>query len=470
MKRISAVRRSWLILLGVFLLMWTLNSLCYRFYGDDYIYSFVWEGHAMGVPLSEHARRIQSFGDIFYSLKLHYMTWGGRMVAHFFTMFFLWVGKGWFNVVNAGMVVLLLLAMQWIALGGRVTAKLSPFITALSFFCIWAFNMNFGGTMLWVAGACNYLWTSVFLLLFLIPYVRHYLTNGRVNYPSWFGPIWFMMGLLAGNSNENTICWIGLSGGLYLLYAWKKKTLSAWMLWGLIGLGVGYFALMLAPGNIVRLHETYGIHRPLVYLDGSHLGLLWLDAIFQSLLWFYLFKSWRCRERLLAGGFGQEYLHLAAWFAVMGMLFDLTMLFSPLLPGRSLFPQQVFLVTAVVIMSVWSEVLQSPVLERCSFRLFYALAVLYMTFTGTVTVIMYGRQHQYMHAICAEAESLRGKGKVMVISTPPPSDDNYWHFMSGIHMVEMNLPIKDGRWENVAFARYFGLKGVHVAYPVKEEQ
>lgn len=154
----------------------------------------------------------------------------------------------------------------------------------------------------------------------------------------------------------------------------------------------------------------------------------------------------------------------------MGMLFDLTMLFSPLLPGRSLFPQQVFLVTAVVIISVWSEVLQSPVLERCSFRLFYALAVLYMTFTGTVTVIMYGRQHQYMHAIYAEAESLRGKGKVMVISTPPPSDDNYWHFMSGIHMVEMNLPIKDGRWENVAFARYFGLKGVHVAYSVKEEQ
>ena len=153
MRKISATRRSWLILLGVFLLMWALNAMCYRFYGDDYLYSFVWEGHAMSVPLSAHARRIQSFGDIFYSLKLHYMTWGGRMVAHFFTMLFLWVGKGWFDVVNAGMVVLLLLAMQWIAMGGKVTAKLSPFITALSFFCIWTFNMSFGGTLLWVAGS-----------------------------------------------------------------------------------------------------------------------------------------------------------------------------------------------------------------------------------------------------------------------------------------------------------------------------
>ena len=50
MRKISAARRSWLILLGVFLLMWALNSLCYRFYGDDYLYSFVWEGHAMSVP------------------------------------------------------------------------------------------------------------------------------------------------------------------------------------------------------------------------------------------------------------------------------------------------------------------------------------------------------------------------------------------------------------------------------------
>lgn len=470
MRKISAARQSWLILLGVFLLMWALNALCYRFYGDDYLYSFVWEGHAMSVPLSEHARRIQGFGDIFYSLKLHYMTWGGRMVAHFFAMFFLWVGKSWFDVVNAGMVVLLLLAMQWIAMGGKVTARLSPFVTALSFFCIWTFNINFGGTMLWVAGACNYLWTSVFLLLFLIPYARHYLTDGRVNYPSWFGPIWFMMGLLAGNSNENTICWIGLSGGLYLLYAWKKKTLSAWMLWGLIGLGIGYFALMLAPGNIVRLHEGYGLHRPLVYMDEKHLGLLWIVLIIQSFLWFYLFKAWRRKRKLEKEGSHEKIFHLAAWFAGVGVLFNLTMLFSPTLPGRSLFPQQVFLVTAVIVLSAWSEALHTPVLEKNTFRVLYGVAVLYTVVTGTANLIVYGRQHQYMQAIWAQAESLRGKGQVLIISTPPPLSNGMWPFLSGMHEVDMNLFSNDNHWENVAFARYFGLKGVHVAYPVKEEQ
>lgn len=470
MKRISAARRSWLVLLGVFLLMWALNSLCYRFYGDDYLYSFVWEGHAMGIPLSEHARRIQSFGDIFYSLKLHYMTWGGRMVAHFFAMFFLWVGKEWFNVVNAGMVVLLLLAMQWIAIGGKVTARLSPFVTALSFFCVWTFNINFCGTMLWVAGACNYLWTSVFLLMFLIPYVRHYLTDGRVNYPSWFGPLWFVMGLLAGNSNENTICWIGLSGGLYLLYAWKKKALSAWMLWGLVGLGIGYFALMLAPGNMIRLHHEYGYHRQMVYLDEEHLGLLWIVLIVQSLLWFYLIKAWRRKKDLGKESACKKYFYLAAWFAGMGVLFDLTMLLSPTLPGRSLFPQQVFLVAAVIILSAWSEALNTPVLEKNAFRFLCGLAVLYMVVTGAVNLIVYDWQHQYMQTIWEQAESLRGKGKVLTISTPPPLSDGVWPLLSGMHEVNMNLFSDDNHWENVAFARYFGLKGVHVAYPVKEEQ
>lgn len=470
MKRISAVRWSWLILLGVFLLMWALNAMCYRFYGDDYLYSFVWEGHAMSVPLSEHARRIQGFGDIFYSLKLHYMTWGGRMVAHFFAMFFLWVGKGWFDVVNAGMVVLLLLAMQWIAMGGKVTAKLSPFITALSFFCIWACNSNFGGTMLWVAGSCNYLWTSVFLLLFLIPYVRHYLTNGQVEYPYWFGPLWLVLGILAGNSNENTICWIGLSGGLYLLYAWKKKTLSAWMLWGLVGLGIGYFALMLAPGNVVRLHEQFGMHRQLLYLDKEHVSVLGMAIVLQALLWFYLFKAWRRRENLLRAGIDRKYFYMATWFAATGVLFELIMLFSPILPGRSVFPQLVLLVISVLLISAQGEVHHAPVLQTSAFHVLYGLAVLYMAFTGAVNLIMYGQQHTYMRAIWRQAESFRGKGKVLTISAPPPASDDCWLLMSGMHVVEMNLSNDDNNWKNVAFSRYFDLKGVHVAYSVKEEQ
>lgn len=66
--------------------------------------------------------------------------------------------------------------------------------------------------MLWMAGSCNYLWTAVFLLLFLIPYVRHYFIEGVVSYQKWMVPAMAALGFLAGNSNENTIGWIGLTG------------------------------------------------------------------------------------------------------------------------------------------------------------------------------------------------------------------------------------------------------------------
>lgn len=59
----------------IFLFMLLLESLAFRFMGDDYIYSFVWEGHSMYVPLSEDARRIQGISDIIYSGCSYYMLY-----------------------------------------------------------------------------------------------------------------------------------------------------------------------------------------------------------------------------------------------------------------------------------------------------------------------------------------------------------------------------------------------------------
>lgn len=205
-------RNSLIIALSIWGFMFLLNGFCYPFPGDDYVYSFIWEGHAIGVPLSEEAVRIQNFSDIFTSLGYHYMTWSGRLVAHFFLIFFLWIGKFWFNFINAAMVVFLCFCIQWIAHEGRVTLDISVKKLALTFFCLWAFTFNFSGVMLWMAGSCNYLWTAVFLLLFLIPYVRHYFTEGAVSYQKWMVPAMAALGFMAGNANENTIGWIGLTG------------------------------------------------------------------------------------------------------------------------------------------------------------------------------------------------------------------------------------------------------------------
>ena len=67
---------------------------------DDYSYMYDFSDGA----------RITSIGQIFSSLAAHYTKYGnGRLVAHFFVMLFL-IGSKWiFNLVNAGLFVLLII-------------------------------------------------------------------------------------------------------------------------------------------------------------------------------------------------------------------------------------------------------------------------------------------------------------------------------------------------------------------------
>lgn len=113
-----------LSLLGIFFVIFILNSLMARSAGDDYVYSFMWEGHSMYEPLSADARRIASFQDIAVSAWSYFLTWGGRIVAQSMAMFFLWMPRGVFNVAIALTVALLVLLMQWTARGGKVTMEL----------------------------------------------------------------------------------------------------------------------------------------------------------------------------------------------------------------------------------------------------------------------------------------------------------------------------------------------------------
>lgn len=363
--------KIYILTFGIWLFMFLLNYFCYPFPGDDYVYSFIWEGHSLSMPLSAEAVRIQNFLDIFTSLKLHYMTWGGRLVAHFFLMLFLWVGKFWFNFINAAMVVLLCFCIQWIAHEGRVTVGVPAKKLALTFFCLWAFTFNFSGVMLWMAGSCNYLWTSVSLLLFLIPYVRHYFTKGEVSHPSWMVPAMAVLGFLAGNSNENTIGWIGLTGLFYLYHVWKKKTLQPWMISGFIGLSLGFGLLILAPGNFSRLMLDANVKDSLI----DHIKIMWISLTFQNFLWFYLWKGYRWKRRSHPDGQNRSYFCLTAWFAGLSILFNLIMLLSPTMPARSTFPNLVFLLTAVMLISRCAEINHAYVVQKSLERVAALLGV-----------------------------------------------------------------------------------------------
>lgn len=443
---------------GIWLFMFLLNHFCYPFPGDDYLYSFVWEGHAMSVPLSENAERIQSFNDIFRSLGLHYMTWSGRLVAHFFLMLFLWIGKFWFNFINAAMVVFLCFCIQWIAHEGRITFEISVKKLALTFFCLWAFTFNFSGVMLWMAGSCNYLWTAVFLLLFLIPYVRHYFTKGNISYRKWMVPALAVQGFLAGNANENTIGWIGLTGIFYLYHEWKKKTLQPWMISGFIGLSLGFGLLILAPGNFSRLMLDANVKDSLI----DHIRIMWFSLIFQNFLWFYLWKGYRWKRRFHPEGQNRIYFRMAAWFAGVSILFNLIMFLSPIMPARSAFPNLVFLVTAVMLISRCAEINHAYVVQKSLESVAALLGVVYFIWTTGFSLWWYHENYVWEKSVIAMAESAP-RDQILEVQSSPIYEDSRYVALSGFHLGSSAFSKNESDWKNVSFARYYHIKGIRLA-------
>lgn len=454
-RTVSRKTSLYMVLGAIFFGVLLLNRLNYPFLGDDYVYAFMWQGKDIFTPLPEDARRIQSFSDIFHTLYSHYFTWGGRMVAHFFVMLFMWVGKFWFDIANSFMVVLLMLEMQWIAHEGRITMDIRAGHVALAFFCLWAFNFDWCHTIIWLSGACNYLWAMILLLLFLIPYIRHYFTNGEVEYGSWLVPVMFFLGLAAGDTNENTICWIGLTGIFYLWKCYRNKTLKPWMIAGFMGLSFGYGFLIMAPGNLVRLADDYKDK----FI--THVALIWLSFLIQSLLWFYLIKAYRWSRKVsVSWQARRKYFHLAAWLVGMAVLFNLTMLPSPAFYPRSTFPNIIFVITAVMVVMRLSYLRDGRIIERKLVKVGYGIAVLYFCFTYGMTAYNYYGFHQYMGQVIRKAETMRGNRDTLVIRYRPNQED--WSFKTGFHGIYTEFWEDEENWRNVAFAKYYEIAGIRV--------
>ena len=124
---------------------------------DDYRYAFSFATD----------ERITSVWQIFPSLYTHYFVMHGRTAMHFFSQLFMLVGKPVFSVCNAAVAALLLLGLYRLAAGrGDKNPAALLGLGALSFL----FTPAFGQTMLWLDGACNYLWGVAIGVWVLVPY------------------------------------------------------------------------------------------------------------------------------------------------------------------------------------------------------------------------------------------------------------------------------------------------------------
>jgi hypothetical protein len=456
-----------LLLILIYLIMLALNYITPMIFGDDYVYAFVWQkNQAINTPLPETARRLSSFKDILVSQWNHYFYWGGRTVAHIFVQFFAWIGKDIFNIFNSLVFTILLLQISWIANRGRISLKnVNHNIIILTFFIFWFFTAGFSVVYLWMTGACNYVWTMVILLFFLIPYIRHYF-QVRTDFfnKSIIKILFFCFGIIAGWTNENTICWLICILGIWLFSLYKSNRLHDWMLYGYIGFCLGYCLLILAPGNAVRM--TLVVGDSLRFMEWSHFRgrLLCFLAIefFQALIWIYVLKSFEYLK-LINNGLHSKYLKLAKIFCVLSLLSNVIMLFVPDFQPRSGFPSLVFLTIALVLI-LKARYFNQQVPKWNAVSIFILLQCgLFFLITLAVTFMISFKVFSYTEYVIHEIKSYSAK-EIIYVNAFTKIPESLWH-ASGLHLIINELNVNEGDSKNVAVSRFFNVKGVSVRKP-----
>lgn len=227
---------------GAFLFMLPLNLLTVMVLDDfSYVKSFAdWQ-------------YIHSLGDIFRSLCAHYSTMNGRIVPHFFAHLFLWLPHIIYRILNAGIFALF---GYVIYLHGNYGRKESVGTLVLIYLLLWYMTPDFGESILWLDGSCNYLWGTFILVLFLLPY-RMYYTNHELFKKKIWIPVMFLLGALAGDCSENASA-AACCGAVLLLmiFAFRDKKVPGWAIAGAVGIILGFLFLLAAPANSVRLSSS----------------------------------------------------------------------------------------------------------------------------------------------------------------------------------------------------------------------
>lgn len=451
---------------GIFLFLYILNYLTPMCFGDDYLYSFIWQGQPMFVPLGEDVPRVSSWNDLFVSQKSHYLTWGGRTVAHILAQLFLWIGKDVFNFLNAFVGTLLVAEIYWCINRGRVTWHFKPGTVCWIFFVLWAFTTGFSTVFFWLTAACNYLWTTAILIGFMIPYIKryYYFDSGTDNnFLSTVGM--FVFGVVAGWTNENSVCWVILLLILFIFVYCKKQRIKNWMYAGLIGLIIGYAMLMLAPGNMVRLlAEQKGLSWITVNVLTKHFSMFTMIFVFQIFLWFFSIRAILTLSHmdLLQEEMKKEVL-LAKVLCVVAFGMTAIMFCSPKFPPRSSFPGTVQLIIAAGILLRLQTEYKITLIKNNAGTFLFCVSCVYFLLTASVTIHDFYKMNQQVQKIIFSAQRARYEtGNEVLEVNKIEKSSNTKDLLSGFHTVVYELTADENDWINISFARYYSIKGIRM--------
>lgn len=213
----------------------------------------------------ETGEKLGSLTDILVSQKWHYINWGGRSWTHGFLQLSLMSGELCADIINTLMTILLVFEMYIFA--GMLRSEKAPdgkgkgrgilCGCALCLGLLITCCPNFMMSMLWQAGCANYIYSSVWILAFMMVYIRA-VDDAAGDLP--FAKLFIVpLGIITGWSTENMGPASFVLAFLVMAHTFHKNRKDRRLIWmaeGAVSSFAGSVICILAPGNFVRKDES----------------------------------------------------------------------------------------------------------------------------------------------------------------------------------------------------------------------
>lgn len=426
-----------------------LVNLVFPLIYDDWIYSFVYEENMAD------SHRISSIYDILYSQYNHYFIWGGRNVVHAILQFLLFIDIRIAKLLNSVVYILFFFVIYKIINEGKKTdISLFLFLNII----VWLTYHSFSYVAFFLTLSTNYLWGTCLVFLFIYPYYLFFVKKASKD--SFVKCIFFFLwGIFSGWTNENIV--LAMIFFIILLLGYLKYQnikIPKWTIVGLIGVCIGCVVMLLAPGNKVRLDKLYQIMGlsefsffDLFKIRLSNLyrvGAIRLSVfafIYAVLFFCYLKKNTFSKEKL------DNHLFLSLAFFLSGLVAFFVLFPVPLFPDSTWVGIHIFFFIGIGILFVnisfrnlflkYSKIVVSILLFvafSCYFAIFYKEAI-------------YFSEEMKKRELLVEKE--KGRGNKDVVFLYRLSFPEGFPFYDPISQNELS-------WQNVGYARYYGLNTV----------
>lgn len=425
----------WIVVAGAFLAIALFNFLT-PVMSDDYLYTY-------------DVRKIHSLWDLLQSEYKEYMTWTGRSVNHLTLKLFLMTDKNVFSLFNSINFVVMTLLIYY-NIEGKKRYDVPVYILVNLF--VWIFAVEFGETVLWECGACNYLWGTTNILAFVSLFKFACSRAEKIKRPVIWGILLFFTGVIAGWCNENTS-----GGGLLLVIAaigmvwFEKRKVKPWMWFGAAGMLVGLAFMVLAPGNQNRATLAEDNYGGLVkYVSRAYKITLAIEENFFVLLLIFLvlFLIARAQKRTwkeLDGSLLYLFVFVATCYALV---------MAPTPMNRAYFGAGIFLIMAAI--QCFVKITEEETLIRAGKQAVIAGLSLYMVFVYVDSVVDTARIYRDYSNRDAYIKEQAAAGN-MQITVPLLHEDFETKYSFGY---KSDFGEDPEYWINVMARSYYGVESI----------